>query len=339
MECKKFFKDKNILIVGGTGSIGQALVKQIVNYEPKVIRVFSRDEYKQFVMQDEFRGLDNIRFLLGDVRDKDRLERAMHKIDMVFDLAALKHVPACEYNPFEAVKTNVMGTQNIIECAIENRVERVIYTSSDKAVSPTNTMGATKLLAERLISAADYAKGGKTPIFASVRFGNVIGSRGSVIPLWQSQIRQGKDITVTDQEMTRFMMSIKEAVQLVLEACKLARGGEVFVLKMPIIKLGDLAKVIIEDECAKSGVPAESIKVTNIGLRPGEKMYEELMTAQESLNAIEYDDMFAILPHHKMSEINNYGVKLAEFGEYSSHGQTSVSEDEIKAILKESMLI
>lgn len=329
------FEDKSILVIGGTGTIGQALVKEIIGHRPKVVRILSRDEYKQFLLQEELREFTNVRFLLGDVRDKERLSRAMHNIDIVFDFAALKHVPACEYNPFEAVKTNVMGTQNVIECAIENKVEKVIYSSSDKAVSPTNTMGATKLLAERLISSADYAKGGKIPVFAAVRFGNVIGSRGSVIPLWQNQIRQSGHITITDPEMTRFMMSITEAVHLVIKACELAKGGEVFVLKMPVIKLGDLAKVVIENECAKIGVSPEQISIKKIGLRPGEKMYEELMTAQESLAAVEYDNMFAIVPHHKIQYIDSYGVKRAQFGEYSSHTESMLPIDKIKQMLTE----
>jgi len=257
----------------------------------------------------------------------------MHNIDIVFDFAALKHVPACEYNPFEAVKTNVVGTQNVIECAIENKVQKVIYSSSDKAVSPTNTMGATKLLAERLIAAADYAKGGKTPVFAAVRFGNVIGSRGSVIPLWKNQIKQSGYITITDPNMTRFMMNTRQAVHLVVKACELAKGGEVFVLKMPVVRLGDLARVVVEEECAKTGSFAEDIGIRNIGLRPGEKMYEEMMTAQESLAAVEYDEMFAILPHHKLELIDSYGVKRAQFGEYSSSTESVLSGEEIKRML------
>lgn len=333
------FKDKSILVIGGTGTIGQAMIRQIIGQGPKVIRIFSRDEYKQFIMQDELREFDNIRFLLGDVRDKERLGKAMHNIDIVFDFAALKHVPACEYNPFEAVKTNVMGTENVIECAIENKVHRVIYTSSDKAVSPTNTMGATKLLAERLISAADYAKGGKIPVFAAVRFGNVMGSRGSVIPLWQGQIRQSRHITVTEPDMTRFMMSVPQAVQLVMKACELAKGGEVFVLKMPIMKLGDLARVVIEDECAKTGIAPEQVELKKIGLRPGEKMYEELMTVHESLSAVEYDDMFAIMPHHKVQHIDSYGVKRAQVAEYSSHNNPPLAIKEIKDMLIEAKII
>ena len=245
------FKNKHILIVGGTGTIGCALTKRILKDHPEVIRIYSRDEYKQFIMKEELNDATNLRFLIGDVRDKERLNRAMQDIDVVFNLAALKHVPSCEYNPFEAVKTNILGAQNVIESAMENGVRKLIYTSSDKAVSPTNTMGATKLLAERIISSSYYARGYSGTIFASVRFGNVIGSRGSVIPLFKKQIIENRYITVTEPEMTRFMMSSQEAIDLVLKAARIAKGGEVFVLKMPVIKLIDLAEVVIEKVCLK----------------------------------------------------------------------------------------
>ncbi len=290
------FENKNILVIGGTGTIGQALVNRIVLQKPKVVRIFSRDEFKQHQMQQKLEGFRNIRFLLGDVRDKERIYKAMHGIDVVFDLAALKHVPACEYNPFEAVKTNVLGTQNVIECSIENKVKRVIYASSDKAVSPTNTMGATKLLAERLIVSADYWKGGKTPIFAAVRFGNVVNSRGSVVPLWEEQILNKREITVTDPDMTRFMISIDSAVALTLNACEMAKGGEIFVLKMPVVRLGDLAEAVIGKVCGRHGIPVSEVGIKTIGLRPGEKMYEELMTEDEAQYAVEYDDMYTIQP-------------------------------------------
>ncbi len=290
------FENKNILVIGGTGTIGQALVKKLISYNPEVIRILSRDEYKQYNMQQQLEGHRNIRFLLGDVRETERVYKAMHNIDIVFDLAALKHVPLCEYNPFEAVKTNVLGTQNVIESAIDNKVKKVIYASSDKAVSPTNTMGATKLLAERLISSADYWKGGNTPVFAAVRFGNVIGSRGSVVPLWEEQILGKKEITITDPEMTRFMISIDAAVDLTLRACKIAKGGEIFVLKMPVVRLDDLAEAVIEKVCSKFGIEPSEVRRNTISLRPGEKMYEELMTEDEAQYVVEYEDMFALQP-------------------------------------------
>lgn len=291
------FNNGNILVIGGTGTIGQALVKKLISaHSPKVVRVFSRDEYKQFEMQQEIRESKNIRFLLGDVRDMERLDKAMRDIDIVFNLAALKHVPSCEYNPFEAVKTNVIGTQNVIECAIKNKVQRVIYSSSDKAVSPTNTMGATKLLAERLVSSADYYKGGKTPIFAAVRFGNVINSRGSVTPLWINQMLKNREISITDPDMTRFMMKVDDAVGLMLKTCEKAKGGEIFVLKMPVVRLGDLAGAVIGKYCNEAGLEIKDIRIKIIGLRSGEKMHEELMTEDESQYAVEFEDMYAIQP-------------------------------------------
>ena len=236
-------------------------------------------------MMQEMSGIKNIRFLIGDVRDKERIERAMEGIDIVFHIAAMKHVPSCEYNPMEAVKTNVIGTQNVITAAINNNVGKVILTSTDKTISPTNTYGATKLLAERLIVSANYYKGTSNTIFSAVRFGNVMGSRGSVIPLFKKQILENKEITVTDSGMTRFMMTLSQAVDLTLEACVRAQGGEIFVLKMPVINLKDLVDVTIEEVSKKYNINSEQIKIKEIGLRPGEKLYEELMTFEESKNA------------------------------------------------------
>ena len=335
---EQLFTNKSILLIGGTGTIGRGLLFELMKYKPKVIRVFSRDEYKQFILSQELGEHENIRYLIGDVRDKERLLRAMQGIDIVFNLAAMKHVPASEYNPFEAVKTNVIGVQNTIEAAIENKVEKVIYTSSDKAVSPTNTMGATKLLAERLMSSANYSKGGKTPVFSSVRFGNVLGSRGSVVPLWRKQILMNREITVTDPDMTRFMMTVDQAVSLTLKACEKTVGGEIFVLKMPIIKLGDLADVVGEIVCKELGITRNDIRIKYTGLRPGEKMYEELMTEDESLNAIEYEDMFAVLPNYITEDMDFQNTKRAKIGQYGSHMGSPLSKDKIKKILKEIMM-
>lgn len=336
---KQIFEGKSILIIGGTGTIGKELLSVLLRFKPRVVRIYSRDEYKQFLLQDEFKEYANIRYLIGDVRDGERLSRAMQGIDIVFNLAAMKHVPASEYNPYEAVKTNVMGVQNTIEAAIQNSVKKVVYTSSDKAVSPTNTMGATKLLAERLISSADYSKGGQVSVFSAVRFGNVLGSRGSVIPLWREQIRNRKCITLTEPEMTRFMMSIGQSVELVLKCCYNAIGGEVFVLKMPVMRLGDLAEVVIEEECGKLGIPTGSVSIEKVGLRPGEKLFEELMTVHESMSAVEYEDMFSILPHHKSSDISKYGIKRAGQGEYSSHTEPVLTQKEIRQLLLKSGVI
>lgn len=290
---KSIYADKKILIIGGTGTIGQHLTAELLLHNPKVIRIFSRDEYKQFEMQQKFHEYDNLRYLIGDIRDEKRLLRAMEDIDFVFHLAAMKHVPACEYNPFEAVKTNVLGTQNVIQAAITANVKKVLFTSSDKAIAPTNNYGATKLTAERLISAAEYQKGPKHTVFSSVRFGNVMGSRGSVIPLFKKQILEYKKVTVTDKNMLRYMMTPSQAIELMLEANEMAMGGEVFVLKMPIIRLKDLVEVMIEEVTREYSIH-NTITIEEIGLRPGEKMYEELMTGDELRVALEDENMYII---------------------------------------------
>ncbi|WP_248929428.1 UDP-N-acetylglucosamine 4,6-dehydratase family protein [Paenibacillus hamazuiensis] len=304
------YQNKKILIIGGTGTIGYHLTKRLLEDNPKVIRIFSRDEHKQFQMNIDFRDYqDRLRFLIGDVRDYQRLLRAMEDIDYVFHLAAMKHVPACEYNPFEAVQTNVIGTQNVIQAAIQAGVKKVLFTSTDKAISPTNTYGATKLTAERLISAAEYQKGPKTTIFSSVRFGNVMGSRGSVIPLFKKQIIEDKVITVTDLNMVRYMMTPSQATSLVLEANILAEGGEVFVLKMPVVKLSDLVKVMIEEISLKNNIDPREVKVKETGLRPGEKMYEELMTDDEARISAELPDMYVIPSLFKEQKNSNVQVR------------------------------
>ena len=337
---KETFWGRNILVIGGTGTVGRALVEKLMSFQPKVIRIFSRDEFKQFIMREELGDRDDLRFLLGDVRDKERLNRAMQGIDIVFNLAALKHVPACEYNPFEAVRTNVMGVQNVVDCAINNNVERVVYTSSDKSISPTNTMGATKLLAERLMSSADYTRGRARTVFASARFGNVMGSRGSVIPLFKEQLQRSGYITVTDPDMTRFMMSLSHAVDLTMEAARLAQGGEIFVLKMPVIRLGDLAELMVEDFCGKCDYPRDGVEIRPIGLRPGEKMYEELMTIDEAKSALELDNMYVILPSEAQGRQHFYANSTkAECRSYSSTREHIIDKAALFELLAEEKLL
>ncbi|WP_372629527.1 SDR family NAD(P)-dependent oxidoreductase [Cohnella sp.] len=307
-----FYTGKKILIVGGTGTIGYHLTKRLLQESPQVVRIFSRDEYKQFEMSIEFQEHSSkLRFLIGDVRDQQRLNRAMEDIDYVFHLAAMKHVPFCEYNPFEAVQTNVIGTQNVIQAAIQANVKKVLFTSTDKAVSPSNTYGATKLTAERLISAAGYQKGPKSTSFASVRFGNVMGSRGSVIPLFTKQILEQRKISVTDLQMTRYMMTPNQAISLMLEANSISAGGEVFVLKMPLVKLSDLAEVIIQGVTTAYQIRDE-IKIEEIGLRRGEKMAEELMTLDESQKIVEHPYMFIIPPLFSQPKKVNLLTKYIE---------------------------
>lgn len=335
------YQGKKILVTGGTGTIGEHLVKRLLTENPKVIRIFSRDEYKQYNMQINLsEDKDKLRFLIGDVRDYQRLTRAMEDIDYVFHLAAMKHVPFCEYNPFEAVQTNVIGTQNVIQAAIQNGVKKVLFTSTDKAISPTNTYGATKLTAERLISAAEYQKGPKSTIFSAVRFGNVMGSRGSVIPFFVKQILEQKYVTVTDINMVRYMMTPEQAIALMLKANEMAGGGEVFVLKMPVVKLSDLIDVVIEVTKNKYGISTE-IDIKEIGLRPGEKMFEELMTIDEHRLALETPEMYiipSVFTEHKRQYAN--AVLAGQKNTYTQISETDIiSKETLKAwILKEGII-
>jgi FlaA1/EpsC-like NDP-sugar epimerase len=327
------FKDKKILVTGGTGSIGSEIVRRLLQYEPDVVRILSRDETKQFELEQELDNPEKVRFLIGDVRDKDRLKRAFEDIDIVFHVAAMKHVPACEFNPFEAVKTNVVGTQNVIDAALENEVEKVIAISTDKAANPINTMGATKLLAEKLIIDANLYKGHRKTVFSCVRFGNVMGSRGSVIPLFEKQIQNGGPVTVTDPKMTRFMMSIPQAVDLVFKATKIACVGEIFIFKMPVVKLGDLAQVMIKHLAPKYSHKPESIRVNIIGIRNGEKMYEHLMNEEEARNAYETEDMFVVLPQTIYPNYLLEESTKAEQKRYASDDAKVLSLSEIKNLI------
>jgi FlaA1/EpsC-like NDP-sugar epimerase len=288
------FADRRVLVTGGTGSIGSAIVEALLAQRPSVVRVLSRDDTKQFELSQRHRGHDALRMLIGDVRSRERLQRAMSGIEVVFHAAAMKHVPACEFNPFEATETNVRGTQNVVEAAIDSGVEKVLTISTDKAVDPSNVMGATKLLAERLMSAAEMYKGPVQTHFASVRFGNVIGSRGSLVPLIRGQVARGGPVTVTDPEMTRYLMPIGDAVRLCFVAVDRMTGGEVFILKMPRVRTGDLVEVLVEAYAPQFGYRPGEIATEVIGSRPGEKRDEVLLTAAEALSADELADMYVV---------------------------------------------
>lgn len=318
------------MVTGGTGSIGSEIVRQLLKQDPAVVRLYSRDEHKQFLMQQELGTLRNVRHLIGDVRDLRRLESAMEGIDYVFHAAAYKHVPLCEYNSFEAVKTNVIGTQNVIDAALKNNVERVLLISTDKAASPPNVMGATKLLAEKLMTSAMYSRGTHKTVFSSVRFGNVLGSRGSVIPTLISQIKQGKPITITDPEMLRFFMSIPQAVQLTMDSMSQMNGGEVFILKMPLMRLGDLADVLVD-------MHGDSKTEQNIiGIRPGEKMKEILMTEEEAAYATELDTMFVVNALQNLPGGSHDPVSpKSDVRAWDSSSVSPLSKDAIKSMLEE----
>jgi len=326
------FRDKNILVTGGTGSIGRELVRSVLQHEPKVIRVFSNDEDGLFNLEQELQSYDNVRFLVGDVRDKARLVTAVEGIDFIFHAAALKHVSLCEYNPFEAVKTNVLGTQNIIEAAREQEVEKLITISTDKAVSPTNVMGATKLLAERLTTSASHYIGWRRTVFSCVRFGNVLDSRGSVVPLLREQIRKGGPITITDPNMTRFIISIPKAVELVLRAAEIAKGSEIFILKMPAVRVGDLAEVMICELAPEYGYAPENLEVIVIGKKEGEKSHEELLTGDEASIASETEDMF-IISSLKGNQVNRATLPKR----YTSVEAELMSKEAIRELLQRNL--
>ena len=290
-KAKTVIKDKIILIIGGSGSIGRELVRQVLALKPAQVRVLSRDESKQHDLLHELGHPDNLRLFIGDIRDKERLSFACKGVDVIFHAAALKHVPSCEYNPFEAVRTNITGSQNVIDVAIANNVGRVLAISTDKVVDPVGVMGTTKLMMEKLIINANYYRGDTPTNFSCVRFGNVAWARGSVLPLWKNQAEKRGAITVTNSEMSRFMMSIQDAVRLVIESGNIMRGGEIFILKMPSITLGQLAKEFIAKYYKR-----KKIAVKIVGDRIGEKMHEGLIGSGDG-KVLESAKMFISIPN------------------------------------------
>ncbi len=289
-EAMSFVKDKTVLLTGAAGTIGSALAESLLPVV-KSLRCLDHAETELFMLAERLRGSSGrLGPLLGDIRDLDRLRFAMSGVDVVFHTAALKHVGLGEYNPFEVVQTNLQGLNNVIRASLDADVERVIFTSSDKAVNPTNVMGASKMMGERLVTAANEIRGMRRTLFASVRFGNVVGSRGSVVPIFARQLLKGEPVTITDDEMTRYIMTIGEAAQLVLAAAARAQGGEVFVTKMRAVKITDLAHVMA-DALSKGRWERRSI-----GARSGEKLYEELVSQDEIPRAIDVEKLLVVLP-------------------------------------------
>jgi len=336
-SLKEFYQGKRILITGGTGTIGSEVCEELLQYNPEQIRVYSRDDTKQFHLEQKLKEFSNVRYLIGDVRDRNRLFKAAENIDLIFHIAALKHVEICEYNPFEAIKTNVVGTENVIDAAIANKVQKFLLISTDKATNPTNTMGVTKLLAERLTVAANLHKGKAETKFSVVRFGNVFGSRGSVVQLFVSQILDKKTITITNPSMTRYFMTIKEATQFVLSSMQLAIGGEIFIKKMSTTNIDNLAKGIIKALAEKYEIGEGEIKTQIIGEKPGERIHEILLTSHESTNCYEMEDRFVIVPSKYLRDRDftpylKY-TKIEE-REFSSDQATKMSINEIAEITK-----
>lgn len=328
------FDNKKILITGGTGSLGQALTKKILDFNVKTVRIFSREEFKQVEMEKNFSD-SRLRFLIGDIRDKERLNRALEDIDIVIHAAALKHVPVAEYNPFEAVKTNVYGSQNLIECCLDQQVEKVLAIGTDKAVSPFNTYGGTKFLMERLFVSANYYKGKSKCDFLAVRYGNVLGSRGSIVPKFIEQCKKSEKITITDPNMTRFNITMNEAIELIFRALKEGNGGDIFVPKLKAYKVQDLLDAIVEI----LGVKIEQIKIP---VRPGEKFHESLISHNEIRNTFESDVDYIILENEiqKQNNIVNDNLNKSNLSkEYSSDSVKLLQVDELKKILISNNLI
>jgi len=321
--------NKNILITGGTGSFGKKFIETVLeNYTPSEIRIYSRDELKQFEMRDLFSTEEHpIKYFIGDVRDKERLYRVTHGIDYIVHAAALKQVPTAEFNPFETVKTNVLGAQNVIEAALENNVKRVIALSTDKACNPINLYGATKLTSDKMFAAANHWQGSHKTSFAVVRYGNVVGSRGSVIPFFMKKKDEGV-LPITDKKMTRFWITLEQSVRFVLDSLDRMKGGELFVPKIPSMNIIDLAKTI-----------APEAKIEIIGIRPGEKLHEMMISNDDSINTLEFDSYFVIQPAHpwwdnlKYREINGGTQVESDFIYSSDNNDQWLSIEDLKRII------
>ena len=305
-----FYSGKNIFVTGCAGTIGIELIKQLVNLKPNRIIAIDNNETELFFLMEQYKDYDNINFFICDIRDKEKLKFIMSGCDFVFHGAALKHVILGEYNPSDIVKTNLIGLQNVIEAAIETKVKKVLFMSSDKAVNPTNAMGASKLMGEKLITAANNFQNYGGTVFCSVRFGNVIGSRGSVVPIFLNQLKNNLNLTITDSNMTRFLMTKEESVNLILNSMIIAQGAEIFILKMNAVKIIDLAEAVIEGLAAIFN--RNNAEMTFIGGKPGEKLFEELLSEEEAGHSIEFKNFYCILPAFKSIYLDNRNNKYNE---------------------------
>ena len=321
--------DKVILVTGGTGSFGRCFTKYVMeHYHPRKIIIYSRDEFKQWMMQDDFKEYaDKLRFFIGDVRDLQRLQRAFDGVDYVVHAAALKQVPACEYNPNEAIKTNIHGAMNVIEAALDTGVKKVVALSTDKAVNPVNLYGGTKLVSDKLFIAANAYVGDKDVNFSLVRYGNVAGSRGSIIPIFQNIIRNGgRKLPITDPRMTRFWISLEQGVELVIKALAEAKGGETFISKLPSFKVTDLAEAMLP-----------GCELEEIGIRPGEKLHEIMVTPEDSFHTYEYEKHFIVYPQmtwNNKQQPDESGRKVEDGFSYSSGNNAEwLSVEDIRRLL------
>tara|TARA_B100000470_G_scaffold150392_1_gene117015 strand:+ start:389 stop:1432 length:1044 start_codon:yes stop_codon:yes gene_type:complete len=335
LKSSHMFENKKILITGGTGSLGTALTARLLKTDVDIIRIFSRDELKQSQMKSQFNN-DRLRFLIGDVRDQERLEKAVEDVNMVIHTAALKQVPVIEYNPFEAIKTNVQGSQNLVEACLNKNVEFALAIGTDKAVSPFNTYGATKLLMERLFVSANYYKGSHKTKFSCVRYGNVLGSRGSILPTFIEQIISGKKVTITDPNMTRFNITIDQALDLIFRVIKNGHGGDVHVPKLDAYRVGDMKDVILDLMDCKN-------KEERIPVRVGEKFHETLINEHEIRNTYENQDNDYVIFENQLTKDHSETIpgakKTTLTMEYSSDKVQATSKEKLKEILIKQNLI
>jgi UDP-N-acetylglucosamine 4,6-dehydratase len=321
------WKNKTVLVTGGTGSFGKKFIQIMLDeYQPAKLIIYSRDELKQHEMRVSGFNDPSLRYFIGDVRDLPRLRRAMQDVDIVVHAAALKQVPACEYNPMEAVKTNILGTSNVVDAAIDARVEKVLALSTDKAVTPVNLYGATKLTAEKLVVASNAYAGDMRTRLSCVRYGNVVGSRGSVVPIFIHQRENGNQLTVTDERMTRFWLSLEQGVRFVISNIERMHGGEVFVPKIPSTKIVDLARAI---------APAAEIKI--MGIRPGEKLHEMMISRDESRSTVELEDRFVVEPVGHLwfrHDWSTEGRRVPDGFKYTSDNNSEwLTEDQIRQLV------
>lgn len=338
IEERDMFEGKRILVTGGTGSFGNVFVRRMIEqYNFERLIIFSRDEFKQYQMKKKLieeygeERIKKLRFFIGDVRDKDRMFRALYAVDYVVHAAAMKHVDICEYNPFEAIRTNIDGAQNIIDAAIDRKVKKVVALSTDKAVNPINLYGGTKLVSDKLFISANAYTASRETVFSIVRYGNVAGSRGSVIPLFQNLVKNGnKELPITDERMTRFWITLEEGVDLVLKALEDSRGGETYISKIPSFRITDLARAI----------GGKDVILNPIGIREGEKLHEVMITSDDSLHTYEYDKHYIIYPQFDWWSLEDYstiGGKLIEPGfEYNSGTNNEwLDEEELRNRIRE----
>lgn len=337
--------NKRVVVTGCCGTVGSELVRQLLEqYNVGELIGLDNNESELFFTEQKYLHYKNAYFFLADVRDRDKLINKFKGVDIIFHAAAFKHVILCERSPFEAVQTNILGVRNVIDAATQCNVKLVIFTSSDKAVNPTNVMGTSKLMGERLMTAANSSMRGGGPVFASTRFGNVLGSRGSVIPIFYEQIKKGGPVTLTDPKMTRFIMSIQEATRLVIDSAMIAKGGEVFVTKMPVIRIKDLAKVMINELAHNFGHDPKSIEIKIIGSKAGEKLYEELMSHEETRRTWELDLYFSVLPAFRClyREIHYDYPKLISKevdNPYNSSYEEPLSEEALRSFLSRNKIL